>query len=228
MGKEHIGARLRALMDRAKITNTQLAEACGVTVQAVSKWISKGQIARERVAAICAALDVTADDLLGPEADAVDGEERGLPSGRYVFIKRHKVSLPHGEGESDRFEEVDDEVAFRADFLKRNGWTRGALAVFYARGYSMAPRIQPRDVLLLDTSERGKRIEHDKVYAIRYAKERPGVDREQVKRLLWRYDGALIIHSDNTGSEYKDEVIPESELDSITTIGRVVWVGGGM
>lgn len=220
MEKKHAGQTLLTVMEREGVSANALADACGVSVQTVYKWIKTGEIARRRLPAITAKLRISADEIIGGISTVTD--DAGLPRGRYVFIKRHKLALQGGDGPHDRFEEVDDEVAFRADFLRRRGWNADELTVIYARGHSMAPRIQPRDVLLIDTSQRGKVIEPGQVYAIRYGED------ERIKRLSWRYDGALVISSDNPEPQYRDEVVPASDVPNITVIGRVVWVGGSM
>jgi len=61
----HDGTRLRALIDRANITQEALAGAVGVTPQGVGRWIKYGEIARENIAAICVTLRCSADELLG-------------------------------------------------------------------------------------------------------------------------------------------------------------------
>lgn len=61
----HDGQRLEALMNRAKVPNSRLAEASGKSDQAVGKWIRTGKIARESIPAICRALHCSSDELLG-------------------------------------------------------------------------------------------------------------------------------------------------------------------
>lgn len=63
---DHDGARLRTLMDRAGVSQADLAAALGVSPTAVhAKWIGEGKIARERIPAICRILRCSADELLG-------------------------------------------------------------------------------------------------------------------------------------------------------------------
>ena len=63
---EHDGDRLRLLMARAGISQAALAEHIGVSPTAVgSKWLAKGEIARQHIARVCALLDCMSDELLG-------------------------------------------------------------------------------------------------------------------------------------------------------------------
>lgn len=221
--EEHTGNRLARAMKAAGVSNTDLADAAGVSLQAVGKWLKTGNIARARLPAVTARLGITADELLGTASGVSEPPPGdGLPYGKYVFVPRYRVALQNGDGAHDRFDEVDDEIAFRREFIRRNGWELDALTVVYARGESMAPRIQPKDVLLVDTRERARKIEDGVVYAFRYG------DDERVKRLRWRYDGALVVQSDNPDPRYREEVVPASDLGQIHIIGRVVWSGGSM
>jgi len=43
------------------------------------------------------------------------------------------------------------------------------------------------------------------------------------KRIQKRWDGAIELLSDN--KEYKEQVIPASELERLALIGQVVWIG---
>lgn len=59
-------------------------------------------------------------------------------------------------------------------------------------------------------------VENGRVYAIRYG------NKLRVKRLSLRYDGALVIDSDNQSAAFKREIVPAEDLDNIGIIGRYV------
>jgi phage repressor protein C with HTH and peptisase S24 domain len=128
------------------------------------------------------------------------------------------VELSAGPGCEVELEQVEDHLAFRTDWLKSKGLRADSLRAVYARGDSMAPRIQDGDILLMDTTVGS--IVDGAVYALRY-------DRDvRVKRLTWRFDGALIIRSDNPDPAYRDEIVPREQLEAVNLLGCVVWVGG--
>lgn len=78
----HDGERLQALMDRAKIRAVEVADACDVSPQAVSKWLRTGGVAREHIPAICLLLSCQSDELLGivPIRDFSNATEPYRPS----------------------------------------------------------------------------------------------------------------------------------------------------
>lgn len=65
MVEQHDGHRLAALMKRARVNDTKLAEATGATIQAVGKWKRTGEFARRNIVAICRCIHASADELLG-------------------------------------------------------------------------------------------------------------------------------------------------------------------
>lgn len=59
-----IQKNLRTAIDRAGSSNTKLANALGVSVQAVGKWLRTGKISRENLFAAAQHLGVSVDDLV--------------------------------------------------------------------------------------------------------------------------------------------------------------------
>ncbi|MFH3733177.1 S24 family peptidase, partial [Acinetobacter baumannii] len=82
-------------------------------------------------------------------------------------------------------------------------------------GDSMEPRIPSGSVVIIDKSvNRLEQVQNRKVYAIRYG------DELKIKRLSRRYDGALIIDSDNPS--YEREIVEPQDLEHIGIIGKYV------
>lgn len=80
-----IARRLEIAIDDAKASNTSLADAVGVSVQAVGFWLRTGKIGRARIPKIASALSVSAHWLLtgqgamrGPHA--LDAARDAAPS----------------------------------------------------------------------------------------------------------------------------------------------------
>lgn len=82
-------------------------------------------------------------------------------------------------------------------------------------GDSMEPKIPNGSVVTLDKSINTiEQIQPNKVYAIRYGNEL------KIKRLSRRFDGALIIDSDNPA--YDREIVDVADLEHIGIIGKYV------
>lgn len=211
-----VGERIKLARERASMTQSELARAVGVRPQSVQQW-ERGETEPrgKRMDAIAAALQVEKLWLLlGAEApgSGPDVQEQ------YSLVQKVGVELSAGPGCEVGFEEVEDHLAFRTEWLRGKGLRAERLRAVVARGDSMAPRIQDGDILLVDTTERP--IVDGAVYALRY-------DRDvRVKRLTWRFDGALIIRSDSPDPAYRDEIVPREQLEAVNLLGRVVWVGG--
>jgi len=83
----------------------------------------------------------------------------------------------------------------------------------------MEPTIYDGDVILLDSAS--DRVVDGQIYVLRYG------DELKVKRLFRRYDGTLIIRSDND-AKYPDETVPPTEDGRVAVLGKVVWRAGGV
>lgn len=181
--------------------------------QTVQQWEKEGGTAPKRIR-----LKHVADALLvTPEwlSSGNNGNNISSPSAeKYAQIPRYSVRAAAGSGVLVDHEEIQDTVAFRRDWLVKNGLSAPNLRVIYAQGDSMSPRIQDGDVLLIDISDR--EVRDGKAYAIQNGELR-------VKRVFRRFDGQFILCSDNDA--FPDEIAPQ---DAIKIIGRVAWVGGGM
>jgi phage repressor protein C with HTH and peptisase S24 domain len=211
-----VGERIKQARERAAMTQSDLARAVGVRPQSVQQW-ERGETdpRGKRMDAIAAALGVEKLWLLlGAEAPAAGPDVQE----QYSLVQKVGVELSAGPGCEVELEEVEDHLAFRTHWLRSKGLQAPMLRAVYARGDSMAPRIQDGDILLVDTASRT--IVDGAVYALRYDQH------VRVKRLTWRFDGALIIRSDNPDPAYRDEIVPKEQLDAVNLLGRVVWVGG--
>lgn len=73
---EEVAERLKKAMSDAGISNTALADAMDVSVQAVGHWRKTGKIARERVSGIAAACRVSVEWLLTGKSEAKEDRSR--------------------------------------------------------------------------------------------------------------------------------------------------------
>lgn len=118
-----IAARLTEAMNAARVTNTALAEACDVTVQAVGDWKRTGKIARDQLPTICATIKRSSDwlvtgkptieDLTAPMADDIRQEVFD-----FVLFKINQAPNPyadpkHARGYTDMIEKITRDMRGR-------------------------------------------------------------------------------------------------------------------
>ncbi|MBV5272213.1 MAG: helix-turn-helix transcriptional regulator [Lamprocystis purpurea] len=140
-----------------------------------------------------------------------------LPTDRYTLIPRRKIGLSQESG-ALVLEAETPPLVLDTEWLRRSGLRAEHAAVLYMQEDSMEPSIRQGDVLLVDLGE--QKIQDGGIFAIRYAHEL------RVRRLYRRYDGGLILRSENRG-RYPDETIPPADQDvHVQVIGRVLWRGG--
>lgn len=219
LSPEAIAVRLASAMQEEGVSNTDLADACDVTPQAITGWLKTGKIARDKIALAARAIRRSTDWLLtghGPETASIESE--------YEFIPRYDVRAAAGAGAENEYEAIDKHLAFRRDWLQEKGLKAQDLKLIVAAGESMEPHIYDGDILLVDTSDRFETRDR-RIYALNIG------GKTRVKRLSIRYDGALVIRSDNPASPPPhEEVVPKEEAEALalTIIGRVVWAGGDL
>lgn len=142
-----------------------------------------------------------------------------LPHGQYAFVRRMRVRVSAGNGQIVFEEEEEDPLAFTTRWIKSRGLNCAHLVIVSATGDSMEPTIRDGSLLLIDRAQTSP--QEGKVFAIRYG------DEMRVKRIYSRYDGGLILRSDNR-SQYPDQEIPAADLRHIEIVGRIVWSAGEM
>lgn len=225
-------SRLNAALTEAGIPQDRkrlatVAKMFGVSREAVRKWLSGDSIPdTKRIPEIANKLNVTVEWLLGgksaePEILSV----RAGPGEDDIQIPHYRdVHLSAGPGHHVSYESgtyTDDSLSFKRSWLDRKGYSEKNLVVVYASGESMSPRICDGDILVVKIDENHD-IRDGRVYAINY----DGMIK--VKRLSKRYDGSIVVSSDNPDPRYKEEIIPAHDLELLNIIGRVVWVGGDL
>lgn len=143
-----------------------------------------------------------------------------LPDNEFALVSRRAVKLAAGDGKMVFEDEELPPLPFRADWLRGRRVTKHAnLVIVYAEGDSMEPDIRDGDAVLLDMGQR--EIVDGQVYAIDYG------GHLRVKRLQKRWDGGLIILSDNS-EKYPPESLPPDHASHIMVLGRVIWRGGSV
>ena len=137
-----------------------------------------------------------------------------LPDDQFIIIPRVEVTFSAGSGQMV-LEEVhrDQGNAYRMDWVRRKRLNPHKLYDFVLTGDSMWPSLPcgSKVTLNLDSTN----VIDGKVYGIRSG------DQLRIKRLYKRFDGGLIIRSDNA-AKYPEESLSPDQLEHVSVIGQYV------
>jgi phage repressor protein C with HTH and peptisase S24 domain len=214
--------RLRDWMDAKHVNGTSLAQRLGTTRAYVSGLFNTEKHFGEKAARSIEKKLVLPTGYLDAQAPAmapvdVWEDPADLPDGVYALVPRIGIKLSAGSG-MEAVEETElPPLAFRESWLKKKHVTsRKHLRILEVDGPSMEPLLMDGDVVLVDLGQHD--IIDNEVYAIAYGSEL------RIKRLSKRFDGGLLIRSDN--QRYPDEAISPAESQHIRVLGRMIWRGG--
>lgn len=197
------------------MTIAELADKSRTPVGSLNNYLSssptKSQApGSEALARICAALDASADELLG------------LGDTVFVSVPLSGTKVSGGHGHVVETEEQPREIHFRRDWLKEEGKVRKTLGAMKVRGPSMEPHIRNGDTVLFDKSDIDS-IDDGAVYVVRVhetlsikaLQQKPGGDIE-----MWG--------KDDRGQDKLFGTLKVSELKTgaAEIVGRVFWRGG--
>ncbi|HDO1329770.1 TPA: helix-turn-helix domain-containing protein [Aeromonas veronii] len=132
----------------------------------------------------------------------------------FTTIPAYQVEASAGHGCLITDEPLAEPMAFRSDWLRREGFDPAKMAVIRAKGDSMEPTINDGDVILIRL--KNGEAPRDGLYVLRLD---GGLF---VKRLQFDLGGVRII-SDNP--LYKSRDLSKEELAELDLVGRVVWAG---
>jgi phage repressor protein C with HTH and peptisase S24 domain len=210
----------------------RLARATGVSPSAFRKWL-KGvaEPSRERLVALAEASGVNVSWLAQGEGATPDlsrlaararsaqpsEDLAGAPNiAEFLLLPKKPEAAAAGAG--SQVTGVSTEfIGLRHDWLRATfDRDPGDLILEIAVGESMEPNIRNGDLLLLDTTDRTFR--NFGIYVIEARGER------LVKRVQRKFDGSLILISDNT--TYQPELISAELAKEVHPVGRVIWRGG--
>ena len=224
---ETIVDRIQLALNKADIKWSAAAIKIGLSAQAASNW-KKGKIGRDTIEKLAELLKVDAGWLLtGNSADNIqqtDGtpvvaweSPEDLDPNTYVIIPHVDVKFSAGNGHLAAYEPSRRDVgsAQLLSWVQKKKVSPKNLITVDIDGDSMEPNIKSGSVVMLDKSINTlEQVQSGKVYAIRYGNEL------KIKRLSRRFDGALIIDSDNP--QYQREIVEPEQLEHISIIGKYV------
>lgn len=236
-GMETLAKRLRFIREKQGLTQKQLAEKSGVSQVTINYVESGRNKTTGRLVDIARALHVNPVWLSSGEGEPEGIEsEKGavsekppLPSEAeirealrikedLIFVPRYNVTASMGPGAVVDSEQVVDYLSFKRSWIEREHFNPDYLALINSRGDSMAPTINPGDLLLIDHSPIDRLS--NGIYVL-------NVDGDLfAKRVERQLDGSIRIISDNP--KYPPQVISDEDSKKLTVVGRVVWAGGRM
>ena len=146
--------------------------------------------------------------------DLIADQSAAYQSGEFTTIPAYQVFASAGHGATITDEPLAEPMAFRSDWLRREGFDPAKMAVIRAKGDSMEPTINDGDVILIRL--KNGEPPRDGLYVLHLS------DGLFVKRLQFDLGGVRII-SDNP--LYKSRDLSKEELAELDLVGRVVWAG---
>lgn len=213
---EEFRRRLRLIMQQFGSV-ADLARAVGVSDNAIYKWVSgRGQPGMISLVNLAKAAGVSVEWLAtgqGTPAKAKRETPAVSEPADMVTMPRNILRAGANRG-SIQSSQIVDYLSFRSDWLHRviNTDARSLILV-EAVGDAMAPTIDEGDLVLADLRE--SRFRHDGIYVFRTG------GTLAIKRIQRQSDGMLLVRSDNAA--YQPSTVKPDEL---STIGRVLWIGG--
>lgn len=202
---EAFAQRLSELIKEAGSARA-LADAAGVSPNAVHLWLRNSEPGRDKLIAIARAAGISLSWL----ADG-SGQKRGIPEG-YVLVPRYEIS-------KDITYNGVDYLALKAGWLSQlpGAPTPEALFLFQTEDDAMAATIERGDLVLVNTNDRDVRAG---IYAI-HPKDMASTLPIMIRRVVQRAGGSIEVLCDNP--KYSRTIESGAEF---RVIGRVIWSGG--
>jgi len=205
-----MAAAIRDAINTSGRTQREIAEAFGVTVQAVSGWLRTGKMDKRKLPKLA---HITGKPL-AHFGMIEDPDAHAAPSGYMRFQLLNGSAGMGGGFLNEDYPEIIREVEISATEVRRKlGFLprQDRVKLITGRGESMSPLIESGDVLMVDTL-----IDHfagDGIYLINLG----GVT--QAKLLQARPDG---IHVISANPAYGSYVVPHAEADTLHIGGKIV------
>lgn len=208
--------RLNWLLAQRHMTHAELAQAIGVSRQAVQKWASgQSEPKGTNLAKICRFFGVTTEWMVHGDVDSqqnpkgepvgVYHEDDPVPEG-YVSIPEYRITFGAGSCEPPTIEEEKNarKALYRQDFFDAHNVKAEDCKRYKVSGDSMEPTLCDGDTVLVAGNT--DRIIDGDVYVFSVRNEM------MIKRLYRRANGTIVIHSDNEDGRYIDEELtPEDQ-----------------
>lgn len=202
-----LGKRLKALRKEKHITQADLAEAMGVTQQAVGKWeTDRSAPDPEMVRRLAEFFETTTDDVLGFAAPV-----HVTPS----FVKTQRpIYAEHPIPVIGTVRAGYGAMAFEEDYGTEYARVKDPENYFYllVQGNSMAPRIQDGDLALV---RKQTTLENGDLGVVVY-----GADGEGTLKKFVKQGNTVVLQPFNPA--YQAQVVSGEDLDHLYVAGKVI------
>ena len=161
----------------------------------------------------------------GPTRAPAQIEHITVEGSDYARIPLHNAWLSAGPGSENGDVAIIDHMAFRQDWLRKIGLKPEDAALARISGDSMAPGINPGDLVMIDTTRRDvpARIKNrlpPQLPVFAFIQDQSA----RVKRLeRLPHERLLVLYSDNAA--HPPEIIADPDARAIDILGQVVWSG---
>ncbi len=209
-----IGARLKEERERLGYTQPAFAELAGTTKKSQIDY--EKDTTQPKASYFASIAEIGADILYivtGKSLIALREAQKSDFSEEFDLVNVYDVAISAGHGSicSGDAQPVS-RLAFRKDWLSRNGLHAKDLLIVYAMGDSMLPTIQDKEKLLVNSAD--KELTDGFIYVIR------NHENYWVKRVQRQFDGSLLLISDN--KMYPPMQLTLNESNDVEIIGR--WI----
>lgn len=201
--------------------DVDVARALEVDPRLMGVWKGRNTIPYDKIISLCIKNNISLEWIFS-EGAAVPSEYQEqqllvMEKEGYVRVPRYEVQASAGGGAIIHSEQIVDHLYFKADWVKNVlGIPRDCLALIAVHGDSMEPTLSNGDLILVDT--RVSRVEDGAIYVLQFD------GALLVKRLQKKFDGSVVIRSDNP--LYEPEILHGNDTEKLKIVGRVVWAGG--
>lgn len=210
-----IGDRIKLARERRGMSRPQLAEAAGIKYPTLAGIENNDQGATTRLRSIAEALGVsvrwleTGKGPMEPSDSSAEGWKDVVGYVQHVGAGAGTEAQEYAETHS---------LKFKTNSLRRKGLLNRQLAVYYAKGDSMEPRIHSGDAVLFDQDDTTP--VHNAIYVVRWRGE------VYVKRAKVVED-LVLFESDNPSGDHTwgRPKRMDSRRDPVEIVGRVRWIG---
>ncbi|ENW79755.1 hypothetical protein F909_02858 [Acinetobacter sp. ANC 3929] len=204
--------RFKSERKRLNLSQEALANLIDVSESTIKRWENGASIPSDKLAQ-CAneGFDIVFV-LLGKKFDEVAFSNSHFED-EFALVNVFDVDISAGHGSICAGDAKPvSRLAFRKDWLSKNGLYSKDLLIVYAKGDSMLPTIQDKEKLLVNSAD--KELTDGFIYIIR------NNENYWVKRVQRQFDGSLLLISDN--KLYPPMQLDLNEANDVEIIGR--WI----
>lgn len=219
---KRVSERLEQVLQEKNLQRNELAEMVGVTAQAVTNWIKRGQISPRSARIISDKLGYSVNWLLGAEfekqnTDIAPIDDSADYSDTHIAIELYDIKLSAGNGRVVEWipRKSDEPLLFRDAWFKQKRLYPENCKAMYVRGHSMDPVLNDWDTVIVDITDID--IIDGEIYALIYS------NNFYIKQVVRTGKGVQLI---SFNPDYEPIDIMNDDLEDLHIIGRKVWRGG--